>query len=141
MKLEGKTALVPKVDEASHTMIAVAIDSLEAGLERSRYGILEPTASEARPPGEIDLVIAPGLAFDRAGNRLGRGGGYYDRFLAQDELRAVVCGVAFNEQVISDLPTDERDRRVGMLVTDREVFRFNESEGAASSGGGAASLL
>jgi 5-formyltetrahydrofolate cyclo-ligase len=65
------------------------------------------------------------MAYDRQGGRLGRGGGYYDRFLGQPGLRAVRCGLAFAEQVVDELPTAPHDQPVDIVVTDQEVLRFN----------------
>lgn len=72
---------------------------------------------------DIDLVVVPGLAYDRAGNRLGRGGGFYDRFLARQDLNAWAVGVAFAEQIVENLPMDPYDRAVDLVVTDREIIR------------------
>ena len=81
---------------------------------------------------EIDLVVAPGLGFDRKGNRLGRGGSYYDRFFTNKELKAAKCGFAFAEQVIETVPVTEHDMPVDMLVTDEEVLYFGKDKPAAS---------
>ena len=78
------------------------------------------------PIEEIDLVVAPGLGFDRKGNRIGRGGSYYDRFFTNKGLRAIKCGFSFEEQVVDTVPTDERDIQMDMLVTDDEVIYFNK---------------
>ena len=121
----AKTVLVPKVNWRRRCMLAVEIDSLDDGLLAGRHGIPEPVRDAPWPADRIDLVIVPALAYDRTGARLGRGGGFYDRFLAQAELRAVACGLAFDEQVLAELPLQPHDRRVHMLVTDTEVLRFD----------------
>ena len=121
---DDKTVLVPKVDYEQRHMIGVKIRSLDAGLVTDAYGILEPPTWEPWPVEEIDLVVVPGLAFDRTGNRLGRGAGFYDRFLSQPEMRATTCGVAFAEQVIDEVPAHAHDVRLKMLATDEEVLRF-----------------
>ncbi|GAB6166854.1 5-formyltetrahydrofolate cyclo-ligase [Thermostilla marina] len=90
------------------------------------FGIDEPpTSLRASPdrriaPEEIDLVVVPGLAFDRRGYRLGHGGGYYDRFLpsASDAVRAAI---AFDCQIVDAVPHDERDQRVDLIVTETQV--------------------
>jgi 5-formyltetrahydrofolate cyclo-ligase len=78
--------------------------------------------TEEVDPGRIDLIVAPGLGFDRRGNRLGRGGGFYDRFLARPEVRATTAGVAFVEQIIPDVPMEPTDRPVDLLVSDEGVI-------------------
>ena len=67
----------------------------------------------------------PGLGFDEQGNRLGRGGGYYDRFFATTDLRAQRCGFAFAEQVVDSVPTAEHDVSMNFLVTDNDIKCFN----------------
>ncbi len=121
---QGKTVLVPVVSTEPREMFAVELRSLEAGLKVSSYGILEPHDSKPWPVDQIDLVIVPALAFDRQGNRLGRGGGFYDRFLAQENFHAITCEIAFQEQLLDNIPTDHHDQPVNLLVTDREVLRF-----------------
>lgn len=121
---EGKTILVPRVYWDRHSMTAVVSDWPEEELPVDSHGLRQPTDGQRKPLDEIDLIITPGLAFDRLGNRLGRGGGYYDRFLSGDGIRAVTCGLAFAEQVVETLPTGPGDRPVRMIVTDQEVLRF-----------------
>jgi 5-formyltetrahydrofolate cyclo-ligase len=72
-------------------------------------------------PDSIDLIVLPALAFDPQGHRLGRGGGYYDRFLARLKPGTVAVGLAFDVQVIDSVPVDGRDAAVDVLVTDRRV--------------------
>ena len=92
-----------------------------------------PAAS--RSPSEmLDLVIVPALAYDRSGNRLGRGAGFYDRFLASPQFRGVAVGLAFREQLVEDLPAQENDVPVHVLVTDEEVLRFAAGERGPDGG-------
>jgi 5-formyltetrahydrofolate cyclo-ligase len=83
-------------------------------------GVREPAAPGARiiPPSEIDLILVPGLAFTRTGWRLGRGGGFYDRFLARLTKRAVKLGVCFDLQIIAAFPTEPHDERMDGVVTE-----------------------
>lgn len=122
---QGKTVLTPRIDLDRHRIIAVEIRSLDSELVVNRYGIAEPTYGPPWPAADIDLVIVPALAYDRRGGRLGRGGGYYDRFLVSPGVHAVTCGFAFQEQVVDELPVQAHDKRVTMLVTDKEVLRFS----------------
>lgn len=122
---DDKTILVPKVNYEQRHMIAVEIRSLDTDLAIDPYGVREPITGEPCPEGEIDLVAVPALAFDRAGNRLGRGAGFYDRFLSQPDVRAMTCGIGFAEQVLDELPVQNHDVPLKMLVTDEEVLRFS----------------
>lgn len=121
---DDKTVLVPKVVWDRKQMSAVPIRSLDDGVETTPAGLREPASGGAWPVEEIDLIVAPGLAFDRRGNRLGRGGGFYDRFLARAGMRATVCGLAFAEQILDEVPAGARDYPMDLIVTDAEVLRF-----------------
>jgi 5-formyltetrahydrofolate cyclo-ligase len=78
---------------------------------------------------DIDAVLVPARAFDRAGHRLGRGQGHYDRLLAglRPDARAATVGVACAEQIVAAVPVDPHDRPVAWIVTDRGVFRCRQS--------------
>ena len=76
------------------------------------------------PIEEVDLVVTPAMAFDKKGNRLGRGASFYDRFFANEQLEAPRCGFAFAEQLIDSVPVTEQDEAVDLLVTDEEVVYF-----------------
>lgn len=92
-----------------------AADSLIAG----RFGLREPAQASSAVPvnaADIDLILVPGLAFTHDGVRLGRGGGYYDRFLADAALRARKLGVCFARQLVKSLPAEKHDQRVDCVV-------------------------
>lgn len=116
----GKAVYVPKCLPGGH-MKAVRIgnrDDLTPGFA----GILEP--AEGLPevsPGEIDLAIVPCAGVARDGRRLGRGGGYYDRFLA--ETRAVKLCLCFEKLLSNDIPTAAHDVRMDYIATENEIIR------------------
>jgi 5-formyltetrahydrofolate cyclo-ligase len=120
----GKTVVVPKVSWDQRRMLPVEISSLADPTTISGPGIREPVAGKPVPTDFIDLVIVPGLGFSNNGYRIGRGMGFYDRFLAQGEFIGVSCGLAFDEQVVENLPVLDHDIPLGMLVTDRGIRRF-----------------
>jgi len=126
---EEKTVLVPKMIWDDSKFIPVRLPAIDAECEQDRYGLRNPVHAEHVSAGEIDLVVVPGLAFDAQARRLGRGGGFYDRFLAQPDLQARTCGFAFQEQVLPEIPTEANDRPVDMLVTDRQIFHFEKKLG------------
>ena len=72
----------------------------------------------------IDLVLVPGLGFDEYGHRVGRGRGFYDRFLAHPEFAKTACGLAFETQMLASIPAGPLGRRGDMVVTDEKVRRF-----------------
>jgi len=121
----GKVVAVPKISWQQRHMIPVQIHSLETGFSTSSSGLRNPIAGLPMPFEDIDLVVTPALGFDRKGNRLGRGGSYYDRFFANAELKASRCGFGFAEQLVESIPVTEYDEPVDLLVTDEEIIYFN----------------
>ncbi len=121
---EGKEVLVPKVSWDQRRMLPVEISSLQTGMTTTGSGVREPIAGKPVPVDFIDFVIVPGLGFSNNGYRIGRGMGFYDRFLAQPEFIGVSCGLAFEEQIVPDLPILDHDMPLGMLATDGGVRRF-----------------
>jgi 5-formyltetrahydrofolate cyclo-ligase len=96
----------------------------EAEMFDISHGLRQPAWRQREVEIErIDLVIVPALAFDRAGNRLGRGGGFYDRFLARPGLGASKIGLAFDEQIVDTIPVGPNDIPVDIVVTDKEIIR------------------
>jgi 5-formyltetrahydrofolate cyclo-ligase len=120
----GKTVVVPKVSWDQRRMLPVEISSLTTGMTQTGPGIREPIAGNPMPADLIDLVIVPGLGFTNTGYRIGRGMGFYDRFLAQAEFLGLSCGLAFGEQVVDDLPILDHDIPLSMLATDKGLQRF-----------------
>jgi 5-formyltetrahydrofolate cyclo-ligase len=126
----GKAVAVPKVSWEHRHMIAVQINSLETGISTEASGLQNPIAKVPVAFEEIDLVVTPGLGFDKKGNRLGRGGAYYDRFFANPELKAARCGFGFAEQLVKTVPVAEHDEPVDIIVTEKEIIYINESRDA-----------
>ena len=121
----GKTVVVPKVSWDQRRMLPVEINSLTDQMTTSGPGVREPADGKPVPVDFIDFVVVPGLGFDSKGYRIGRGMGFYDRFLAQSEFIGTSCGLAFDDQIVpSDLPVQEHDIPLSMLVTDRGIRRF-----------------
>ena len=119
----GKSVVVPKVSWDQRRMLPVEIASLKDGLTTTGP-VREPIAGKPIPLDLIDLVVVPGLGFSPTGYRIGRGMGFYDRFLAQAEFNGLSCGLAFEEQVVEQLPVLDHDVPLSMLATDRGVRRF-----------------
>jgi 5-formyltetrahydrofolate cyclo-ligase len=121
----GKTVVVPKVTWDQRRMLPVEISSLNTdNMTMTGPGVREPIAGSPAPVAEIDLVVVPGLGFTATGHRIGRGMGFYDRFLAQNDFIGVSCGLAFEEQILADVPVLDHDIPLAMLVTDKGIRRF-----------------
>jgi 5-formyltetrahydrofolate cyclo-ligase len=92
----------------------------EHDLKRGPLGVWEPVGSEVLPLESLDVILVPGLAFAQSiGARLGRGGGFYDRLLSRPEVRAQLIGIAFQMQLLPNIPSEEHDICVPDIVTER----------------------
>lgn len=119
---QSKKMAVPKCHPTTKQMTFRQIRSF-TDLEHSFFGLFEPKEHETEmvPKEEIDLVIVPGLLYNRYGFRIGFGGGYYDRFLK--DYRGQTISLAFSRQLIEYLPHEEHDMPVGKIVTEKEIIR------------------
>lgn len=120
----GRRVAVPRAHLEDRSMEALLINDFARDMRKTKIGVLEPVSAECLALGAIDLVLVPGLGFGRNGERIGRGAGFYDRFLARPDLSAVTCGYAFDIQVHDGIPMGPADTYLRMLITDREVRRF-----------------
>jgi 5-formyltetrahydrofolate cyclo-ligase len=137
---EGKSIAVPRVDWNTHKMEPVEIQSLDTGMQTSAgggggaapgaSGIREPISGKVVPLGLIDMVVIPGLAFDLRGFRVGRGRGFYDRFLAQQDFQGVRAALCFHEQLqVESIPCEPHDVPMNLIVTDKEVIHCTGHSG------------
>jgi phosphomannomutase len=149
--IDGRTRVVlfdPLPDEVDVTSLAercvalltrtgadgLTVHAFDDPRERHRLGFSQPIAeSPVVDPVSVDVVVAPGLAFDRSGLRLGRGGGHYDRLIALLRPDAVVVGVVPAALVVERLPREDHDRRVTHLVTEEGIAPVGASRAAAAS--------
>ncbi len=120
----GKIALAPKAVPQSRELIPSRILDWESDLMPGYYNIPEPRAGALRPydPEQIDLLIVPGVAFDLKGNRLGYGGGYYDRFFSLLKPGTTLVALVFDLQIVPTVPIEEWDRRVDCIITDQRLI-------------------
>lgn len=121
---QGRRLVFPLITGEIGRMDAVRVRDLSTGLVPGAYGILQPSDGPPVDPREIDIVLAPAIAYDLQGQRLGRGGGYYDRFLAGRAPDAFRCGVGFECQVVEKVPSLDHDRPVQAVVTEQGVRRL-----------------
>ena len=122
-------SLPHEIDTSEAILSAWQLGKSVAGISTEASGLPNPTTGLPVPFGDIDLVVTPALAFDRNGNRLGRGGGFYDKFFAHDRLKACRCGFAYAEQIVKTVPATDHDQTMDMVVTDDEIIRFNDRKG------------
>ncbi len=115
----GKRVCVPVILREEKRLIAGEIMDREKDLERQHFGIYQPIAGHVKeiPLEDIGLVVVPGIAFDKNNVRLGRGHGYYDRFLCGLPKKTKTIGIAFDFQVLEYLPKDSHDIPVWKTIT------------------------
>lgn len=134
----GKRMLLPRAETAEKRLTFWAVEEGEE-LVPGNYGIMEPRIGGKRPfiIDEIDVVLVPGIVFDQEGNRIGYGGGYYDRFLVDGAVgssdlgkarkRAYTVGVGYKEQIVERLPIiEEHDVRLDIIMSEGVGFNVKE---------------
>jgi 5-formyltetrahydrofolate cyclo-ligase len=112
----GKICALPCFDPAAENYFARRLENLDTDIVTGKFGVREPAAGGAEIPlAKFDLVLVPGVAFDLAGNRLGRGQGFYDRLL--EKISGVKCGVGYDFQLLEKIPAEPHDAKVDFIFT------------------------
>jgi 5-formyltetrahydrofolate cyclo-ligase len=127
----SRRVLLPFLEASTMEAAELRIDQLPVP---TSYGPKEPPERVPVDPGEVDVVITPGLAFDRSGYRIGYGGGYYDAYLRRLGPHATRIGIGFHAQVIESVPHGPRDERLDWVVTDEETVPCGSAEVPPSDG-------
>lgn len=121
---ERKRLVLPRC-APGRLLLPLEVRDLERDIEAGMWGIREPKPTLNRVESlAIEFIVVPGLGFDLQGNRLGYGGGYYDRFLPKLSPLTPRAALAFACQVIEQAPVGEGDEKITMLITEDEVYRF-----------------
>lgn len=108
------TVVLPRVEGEVMNFYPYGKDVMATGT----YGINEPQGGTPMNACEIDVVVVPGVAFTDCGVRMGRGKGFYDRYLSQSGSRALKIGVCYSEQIVDDIPTEPHD-----VVMDAVIYK------------------
>ena len=117
---DGKKVSAPVSDTETKTLSLFRIESIE-DLHKGAYGILEPEKTKSVSEEDIDVILVPGLAFDKKGGRMGFGEGYYDRLLAKS--RATRIGLCYDFQLMDSIPTEEHDVSMNYIITAEKVIK------------------
>lgn len=128
----GRPVYYPRLDRSRHGLVAARVTQ-ECELRPDAWGIPAPAASAALDPSELGgaVVCVPGLGFSPAGQRLGRGGGHYDRMLARLDPSAVTVGLAYGFQLLEVMPERPHDRRLDFIITESTVHAVGVGSAAA----------
>jgi 5-formyltetrahydrofolate cyclo-ligase len=121
---EGKKVLLPKCDPGHRRIYAYEVRDLSRDLEVGPFDILEPKEDSPRlaQPSKMDVCIVPGIAFDPEGNRIGRGLGYYDRFLNKLDEKTMRIGLAYAFQIVNKICPTDYDASMNAIVTEEETL-------------------
>ena len=118
----GKMAVLPRVDKTSQTLMLHSVKSV-AELQSSGWGIFEPATSAPMVAlKEVGFVLLPGVAFDRTGNRLGYGRGYYDKLLLRADPTLARVAAGFSCQIVDKVPAGPWDQKIDTLITENEII-------------------
>jgi len=120
----GKDIYFPRYDKVKKRYDLAKIESLSTDFVKGKFGIMEPiaTAKSFEKDSLKATWFIPGVAFDQNGNRLGRGGGYYDRFLNKTD--GMFVGVAHQVQLVDSVPSEEHDMKMDWLVTEKKTYKL-----------------
>ncbi|HXU92305.1 MAG TPA: 5-formyltetrahydrofolate cyclo-ligase [Gallionella sp.] len=126
---DGKRVLLPRVNRASRHLDLYRVNDLQVDVAPGSWGIREPLESRCEKEKSlrtVDFILLPGVAFTREGERLGYGGGYYDKLLAHLPHRPALVAGAFEMQVVQEIPLENTDHGVDWLVTETETINCNK---------------
>lgn len=117
---QGKTLVLPRVEPGNRALKLYAVQDPERQLEAGVWGIRQPRADQCVEvaASRVEFVLVPGVAFTRRCERLGYGGGFYDRFICSLAPRPALVAAAFALQVLPELPISESDQRVDLVMTE-----------------------
>ena len=121
----GKNIFIPIMDDLSCNLKPSLLIDFDKELKKNSQGILEPKQEFQRiySPEKMDLIILPGIAFDLKGNRIGRGKGYYDRFLKGVKPFTIKIALAFEIQIVKKIPLDLNDIPVDKVITEKRIIQ------------------
>lgn len=115
----GKRVVVPVSDTKTETIILSYLDNT-GDLKKGAYGIYEPSIIKPANGADIDFILIPGLAFDKRGNRLGFGKGYYDKLLC--DSAAEKTALCYDFQLLDKIPSDAHDILMSTIITEEKIY-------------------
>ena len=123
--LADEPQIWPLVEEVSETKLVVLprvegenmqFYPYHGRVAQGAYGIMEPLACGAVEPCEIDVMVVPGVVFTRNGERMGRGKGYYDKYMSHGDFSALKIGVCYSEQLVPEIPVEGHDIMMDVVI-------------------------
>ena len=117
-----KNVFLPYINSKKTEIEISQIKNLDKDLRSGVWGIKEPLKKENKPIDKIDIIVVPALVFSHDGFRIGYGGGYYDKLLARKSSKTISIGLAFNDFLHKELPIDDYDQPVDIIITELETL-------------------
>lgn len=124
---DGKTVCVPYFHPEKH-YYGMSLLNPGSALKTERWNVREPADPQPVDPASLDLILVPAMAFDRSGNRLGHGGGHYDRLL--EHFTGIRIGLAFHDQIAEALPIQPHDQPVQRIITETGIIEAAPPDGS-----------
>lgn len=120
----NKIVVLPAFDPDRLKVATLKVDQPDKDLVPGPRGVLEPNPARCKPVPlqKIDIAIIPGIAFDEKGARIGSGHGYYDRFIPDLPATTRKVALAFEEQILPQVPTESHDKHVDIIITDKRII-------------------
>ena len=127
----GKSVVVPFVDREKKELRLSELKDFFKELEAGYWGILEPKKEYRREASidDVDLMVMPGVAFDEGGRRLGYGMAFYDKLLTSRKKNTPLIAIAFDMQVVHDVPCEVHDILIDKIVTEKRVIDIKKAKG------------
>lgn len=124
MLSENKRVVIPYTDTENTVLIPSEIRNISDDLVLSSFGYYEPVFEKIKrvEPEEFDLIVTPGVVFDKKLNRIGFGKGYYDRILSNKRKEAKAIAVAYEFQVLDEIPVEQHDVKMDMIITEENIY-------------------
>ncbi len=119
-----KIVVLPAFDVKKYEMKLMKVDNFNTDLKPGSRGILEPNANRCKvmPVDSIDIAIIPGIALDEKGERIGSGEGYYDRLIPKLSITTRKVSLAFESQIIQQIPVESHDKNVDIVITEKRII-------------------
>lgn len=121
---DGKKVALPLVDREENKTTIFKVDNPDKDLVKNDEGVLEPDPKKCKALllDQIDIAIVPGLAFDEKGGRIGIVDNFYDKFIAKLPVTTRKVALAFEEQVVTVVPADSRNKHIDIIITDKRTI-------------------
>jgi 5-formyltetrahydrofolate cyclo-ligase len=120
----NKVIVLPAFNTETFAMTLMKVDALEKDLTAGPRGIVEPNPERCKvvPIERIDIAIIPAVALDEKGGRIGSGEGYYDRLIPELSITTRKVALAFEEQIIPQVPIESHDKHIDIIITDKRII-------------------